>query len=545
MLENETEKRATFEKKSNELQGQKTLLINESIHTKLNHEKLKVKNNELKTKITEFEHNTSTATSLIQDLNDSKSRLVSEINQSATEIQSHREEIAKGQLLVSEYLKNKVSLEHKIEDMAVLVSSLQNERSMLMEEATASSNEIALKEIEGLNREIRSKLEIIEERTTLIEEQNTSITNLEKSNVLLKLKQQSNQESIKTLVNDINAEKKNRLTVEEEKKFHIQEKLKLNELYEESQNRISRYTAHVEELESEFVELQTNHMILIMNHASEKDLRTQSNAKATEANAECARLQRDLDDDRSARLGLLEKLKVNCVHSTTLELELNKSKMGSDGLRERIEDLERENETLQSKIDATKQPILRENSIDKTRGKSTDKLFSKTRMSGLFFKSRESMLDSPDKNSASHDEVNDHKRMLTHQSYQSMDSMKSALAALLKTPQLTVLDFFNPMDGLQGWVKVPKGGKVKKGWKKIYVALSQDRIFSYESQTDFEQMGEVRGTLICDLSCEIFVARSVSQNELIHANARDIDLIFKIQAYTHLNTDNADREVTV
>lgn len=35
---------------------------------------------------------------------------------------------------------------------------------------------------------------------------------------------------------------------------------------------------------------------------------------------------------------------------------------------------------------------------------------------------------------------------------------------------------------------------------------------------------------IDNLSCEIFVAKSVSQNELIHARASEIDLIFKIQA---------------
>lgn len=34
------------------------------------------------------------------------------------------------------------------------------------------------------------------------------------------------------------------------------------------------------------------------------------------------------------------------------------------------------------------------------------------------------------------------------------------------------------------------------------------------------------------IRCEIFVARSVTQSELIHAKGKDIDKIFKIQAYT-------------
>ena len=86
------------------------------------------------------------------------------------------------------------------------------------------------------------------------------------------------------------------------------------------------------------------------------------------------------------------------------------------------------------------------------------------------------------------------------------------------------------MDGLQGLVKIPKGGKVKKGWKIVYLAFSENNLIMHENEEEF-QIGS-NGNIICNIQCDIFEARSVSQNELIHANARDIDRIFKIQTYT-------------
>ena len=104
-----------------------------------------------------------------------------------------------------------------------------------------------------------------------------------------------------------------------------------------------------------------------------------------------------------------------------------------------------------------------------------------------------------------------------------------------------VLDYFNPMNGLAGILKVPKGGKVKKGWETVYLAFSDNQLFLYKSQEDYDSGKQ--GTVICEIDSEIFVARSVSQNELIHANARDIDMIFKVQAYTPKHDNSGKSEV--
>lgn len=55
------------------------------------------------------------------------------------------------------------------------------------------------------------------------------------------------------------------------------------------------------------------------------------------------------------------------------------------------------------------------------------------------------------------------------------------------------------MDGLSGLVKVPKDGKVKKGWKSLFLAFSNDQLKYYNSQDDFLNH-EHRGIVVCDIS---------------------------------------------
>ncbi|KAJ3014858.1 hypothetical protein HKX48_004913 [Thoreauomyces humboldtii] len=101
-------------------------------------------------------------------------------------------------------------------------------------------------------------------------------------------------------------------------------------------------------------------------------------------------------------------------------------------------------------------------------------------------------------------------------------SMKS-----YQTKSSDALTEFSIKDGLKGWLKVPKGGKVKKGWKQRYAVVRDFKVYMYDRDRD---VGSGEGTLIADLRCDIFIAKPVAQNELIHANGKDIDCIFKIQS---------------
>lgn len=39
-------------------------------------------------------------------------------------------------------------------------------------------------------------------------------------------------------------------------------------------------------------------------------------------------------------------------------------------------------------------------------------------------------------------------------------------------------------EGLKGWLKIPKGGKVKKGWKKVYAIVQDYKIILYDKEKD-------------------------------------------------------------
>jgi hypothetical protein len=39
-------------------------------------------------------------------------------------------------------------------------------------------------------------------------------------------------------------------------------------------------------------------------------------------------------------------------------------------------------------------------------------------------------------------------------------------------------------DGLKGWLKVPKGGRIKKGWKRVYAVVQDYKIYLYDKEKD-------------------------------------------------------------
>jgi chromosome segregation ATPase len=39
-------------------------------------------------------------------------------------------------------------------------------------------------------------------------------------------------------------------------------------------------------------------------------------------------------------------------------------------------------------------------------------------------------------------------------------------------------------DGLKGWLKIPKGGRIKKGWKKVFAVVLDYKIYLYEKEKD-------------------------------------------------------------
>lgn len=55
---------------------------------------------------------------------------------------------------------------------------------------------------------------------------------------------------------------------------------------------------------------------------------------------------------------------------------------------------------------------------------------------------------------------------------------------------------FNPREGLKGWLKVPKGGRVKKGWRQRYAVVRDFKIYMYDRDKD---VGTMEGSFIVDI----------------------------------------------
>jgi serine/threonine-protein kinase MRCK len=95
--------------------------------------------------------------------------------------------------------------------------------------------------------------------------------------------------------------------------------------------------------------------------------------------------------------------------------------------------------------------------------------------------------------------------------------------------QLKAVDFMKGMGTLiQGHLKVPKLGGVKKGWQDNYVFLSNGRLFIYPIMENSQQKTSLIPSQIIDIRNPDFSVSSVTESDVIHANKRDIPCILKM-----------------
>ncbi|XP_077300753.1 rho associated coiled-coil containing protein kinase isoform X2 [Arctopsyche grandis] len=78
---------------------------------------------------------------------------------------------------------------------------------------------------------------------------------------------------------------------------------------------------------------------------------------------------------------------------------------------------------------------------------------------------------------------------------------------------------------LEGWLNVPFKQNIRRhGWKKQYVVVSSRKIIFYNSESDKQNTDPA---LILDLN-KVFHVRSVTQGDVIRADAKDIPRIFQL-----------------
>jgi len=78
---------------------------------------------------------------------------------------------------------------------------------------------------------------------------------------------------------------------------------------------------------------------------------------------------------------------------------------------------------------------------------------------------------------------------------------------------------------LEGWLFIPSKQNIRRhGWRKQYVVVSSKKIFFYNSETDKQNADPA---LILDLN-KVFHVRSVTQGDVIRADAKEIPRILQI-----------------
>ncbi|XP_043243359.1 serine/threonine-protein kinase Genghis Khan-like isoform X2 [Amphibalanus amphitrite] len=80
----------------------------------------------------------------------------------------------------------------------------------------------------------------------------------------------------------------------------------------------------------------------------------------------------------------------------------------------------------------------------------------------------------------------------------------------------------------EGYVKVPKPGGVKKGWMRQFVVVCDFKLFLYDISPDKSALPSVFVSQVLDMRDENFEVTPVKDNDVIHANKRDLACIFRI-----------------
>merc|ERR1719204_2337688 len=89
----------------------------------------------------------------------------------------------------------------------------------------------------------------------------------------------------------------------------------------------------------------------------------------------------------------------------------------------------------------------------------------------------------------------------------------------------TDVDIGDPEASLEGWLQTPLKQNIRRhGWKKLYIVVSSRKIIMFNSEQDRQNAD---ATLILDLN-KVFHVRSVTQGDVIRADAKDIPRIFQI-----------------
>ncbi|KAJ3055695.1 hypothetical protein HK097_009662 [Rhizophlyctis rosea] len=427
--------------------------------------------------------------SLISNLEDSRKKLESQITALETDLQSARQSLETESTAHTGTKSSLLTLEQFIQK---LTTDLRQSRSEVhqSQEAARKQYETSRDEIDHLHSQLDNAKKEHQKTEDLFSQLQTTHETLQTTHTRL-------QRTLKTLQSD----HEHALCLLQSDNTTLQTTLTTEQNLRKTQENLNR------SLTSQITDLETR-------------LDTQQSYLST------------LESDYST---LQKNYDASCYRIEELDAGARAFDSRAQSLHEKIHELENLNSSLHAQLDALHV------SSDEKRAKSLENVSkgaggekggvmerqSRTaRLRNVFFKtpvrgqgaSMELISEGEDSEGRKHGEGGVHMR----------SSTTSSAASMLSSLSTSIPVFvFDPNEGLRGYLKLPKDGKVKKGWRRVYAVVKDFKIFLYEKEKDVDG-GE--GSMVFDIRCDIFVPRPVQQSELIHASGKDIDCIFKIHA---------------
>ncbi|KAI8847441.1 hypothetical protein BC829DRAFT_418437 [Chytridium lagenaria] len=438
----------------------------------------------------------------------------------------------------SDFQARLVESEEKLKHATDRIAFLEESKSKMtathsaIEKEFVETKTLLLNQIQNL-REVEIRLQTSErERAALVSEVSETKSLLAKEiNGRKDLIQK-----ISELERSLSDERRQRQTTESEQ-THFE--ASISELQAEVDIILARNAAIKEETSKALSEkgaaisaLREEHMALLLKSETENRLRSQLESENASLSKTLAGLKQRISDD-ARQISILEK-NIESLEAELREASTHRSLEAARSitLQDRIDELESSRQNLQEQLGDVRNRFPRSLDSLKPDNKSVNSESNsekaRLKIRNVFFRSQQQkrIRRRPCKELMKLRKTlkkDQEKRRSRHISNDSNNSFRSNLTRL-SDPVINI--DFDFSGGLRGFLKVPKGGKVKKGWRIRYAVVREYKLYMFDKDKDYELSDSA---VIADLRADLFLVRTVNQNELIHASAKDIDCIFKIQ----------------
>ena len=422
-----------------------------------------------------------------------------------------------------------IELKKKLEDQTKFGSEKLEQIAKLKQEGTEAQQRIegyieklerSESRAEQLSQDVSCFKSLNDEKTAAMLKLEAEASNLRESNAEtsvelqnLKSKAESDQAQLQTLEAKL-------LDLEELHSTELKSRINFELLYKSLQQSHSQLHQELERLENRISLITKEHEKSINEHqVTVTDLRSQIDSveeklridKQERYELEDAKLQfgrklqeveAELDFEIQMRKQTDSMLQTAEKRVDELNVKLEQSNATQKSIQDQLFDVEHERDVYRSKVEHFEE--REREAQNEAKLKSDDKSASRFRLRGLFFKpvgistsrdltelsdrSAQKLNDIDDLLSESTRDV-DHARKHSFQSLESFASTQktSALSpALSSSLSVNLFEYYNPLETLEGWLKVPKGGKVKKGWKIQYAVVRDFKMFIYENDRDVQ-----------------------------------------------------------